>query len=232
MPHRPSVLAAECLDSVIVTPVLYRGNILACFALGPQRLNAAPYNGDLLEMATALVGGALARLHAEIQSQDARSELDRQIQDLHEALQESKKALAAESADRKTAEASVRNHSSRRQIMKDIAMDIMAAKPPQAIAESALDRIQRRICCSHASVVEFDHGKDEAVFLAIHSSVPSKLSRNFALDKGAFPLNLLGNGQVCGSGQPRLRCRAKRFRPTFDSGRGSIPHNGSFAIQE
>jgi two-component sensor histidine kinase len=179
----------ERMRAIAILPLVHPSRVLGCLLVVSHSLDETPpASRVILEIMAAQLGSVAAQFLAERKLERVRSELDRQARDI--------------AAERNRMDASIRSQAARLQIMREIGTGILAAQSPQTIAEEAIIQIRRLLNCSHASVVEFENRKQEAVFLAISSSTPSKLSRNYAMDKGAFPLDLLKNGQICCSDTP------------------------------
>jgi two-component system, cell cycle sensor histidine kinase and response regulator CckA len=74
--------------------------------------------------------------------------------------------------ERKRAEEALSRYARRLESLESISRAVLAARSPEDVAATALERLRGLVPCERASVTVFEEGSEEAVYLAVSQSAP------------------------------------------------------------
>src|SRR4029079_16757750 len=77
--------------------------------------------------------------------------------------------------ERKRAQEAARQYAERLKILREIDLDILAARSPQQIANAALRHIRPLVACQRLSITLFDFDAQEFLLIALDASNGSRL---------------------------------------------------------
>lgn len=120
-----------------------------------------------------------------------------EIQRLNGRLEATVEALDRDVAERRAAEAALRESQARLQMLHEIDRAILAAKSPGDIAQAVVPQVRRAVGCERASVLLFDPEEPTACVLAVDTVTDTHMrhEERIALD-GYRPLASCKRGEV------------------------------------
>ena len=145
----------------IIAPLLVENEVIGTFSVQSNDLTS-----EDVPAVTAFAHQVAAAWHRAQLYEQAQQEIAERVRS------EQKRARAEES---------LRQHTRRLEVLREIDRAILAAQSPQVIAQAALARIQELMHCQRASVMLFDFEAEDVEVLAAHINRATKLKEGDAV---------------------------------------------------